>query len=59
MSSRRRSASTAEGRVEAALADIGAEWDATAAEVEEVEVGLEKSDITVRRLALVWVPVAR
>lgn len=42
-----------------AMADIAAEWDATAEQVEELEVGLEKSDITVRQLSLVWVPVER
>lgn len=39
-----------------AIADITAEWDATAAEVEELEVGLEKSDITIKQLSLIWVP---
>ena len=38
------------------LAEIQARWSDVAAEVEEVEVGLEKSDIEVRQLALVWVP---
>ena len=40
-----------------AIADIAAEWDAKAAEVEELEVGLEKTDISVTQLALIWVPV--
>ena len=39
-----------------AIADITAEWDAAAAEVEELEVGLEKSDITLKQLSLIWVP---
>jgi hypothetical protein len=40
------------------LAEIDATWTAKAAAVETVEVGLEKSDIRVTALALVWVPVA-
>ena len=40
------------------LAEIDARADAKAAAVETVEVGLEKSDIRVTALALVWVPVA-
>ena len=39
-----------------ALADIAAEWDAVAADVTEVEVPLEKTDVSVTELALVWVP---
>ncbi|QGG94202.1 ATP-binding protein [Actinomarinicola tropica] len=42
-----------------AMADIAAEWDATAEQVEEIEVGLEKADITVRQLSVVWVPIER
>ncbi len=42
-----------------AIADIAADWDAKAAEIEEVEVGLEKTDISLTQLALVWVPVSR
>ncbi len=38
------------------LTEIQARWSDVAAEVEEVEVGLEKTDIDVRQLALVWVP---
>ena len=38
------------------LTEIQAHWSDVAAEVEEVEVGLEKTDIDVRQLALVWVP---
>jgi hypothetical protein len=40
------------------LTEIDATWAARAAAVETVDVGLEKSDIRVVALALVWVPVA-
>ncbi|MEQ1788554.1 MAG: hypothetical protein ABL966_15990, partial [Acidimicrobiales bacterium] len=39
------------------LAAIGADWDAKAIAIEPVEVPLEKSDIRVTSLALVWIPV--
>ena len=39
------------------LAAIGADWDAKAAAVEPLEVPLEKSDVRVSSLALVWIPV--
>jgi len=39
------------------LAAIGAEWDAKAEAVEELDIPLEKSDIRVTSLALVWIPV--
>jgi hypothetical protein len=42
----------------AELADIDAAWDTRAAEVEPVEIPLEKSDITVDEVAIVWLPVA-
>ncbi len=48
--------------LEAELADelavIADEWDAKAAAIEPLEVPLEKTDVTVRPLTLVWVPVA-
>jgi hypothetical protein len=37
---------------------IDAEWDARAREVDEVEVGLEASDVKVVETALLWVPRA-
>jgi hypothetical protein len=49
---------TLEHDLAAELAEIDARADAKAAAVETVEVGLEKSDIRVTALALVWVPVA-
>lgn len=38
------------------LAEIDARWADVADQVEEVEIGLEKNDIDVRQLALIWVP---
>lgn len=40
------------------LAAIADEWDAKAAAIEPLEVPLEKSDIRVTQLHLLWVPVA-
>ncbi len=40
------------------LAGMADEWNAKAAAVEPLEVGLERSDIRVTALALVWIPVA-
>ena len=42
-----------------ALADIDAEWTAKAAAIEPFEVGLEKNDIDVDEVVLVWLPVER
>jgi hypothetical protein len=39
------------------LEEINDKWEATATEIEELEVGLEKDDIDVADLTLVWVPV--
>lgn len=39
-----------------ALADIAAEWDAVATDVSEAEITLEKTDVSVTALTLVWVP---
>lgn len=47
-----------ERQLEDALIEIDDEWSAKAANVEEFEVALEKADITVTDLLLVWVPVA-
>ena len=41
-----------------ALEESQAAWDAAAAKVESFEVGLEKTDITVEDLVLVWVPTS-
>ncbi len=40
------------------LAGLADEWDAKAAAVEPLDVGLERTDIRVTQLALVWIPVA-
>jgi hypothetical protein len=40
------------------LAGITEEWSARALAIEKVEVPLERSDIRITQLALVWVPVA-
>jgi hypothetical protein len=40
------------------LADIRTAWAAKAAEIDELEIPLEKSDIVVDEVAVVWVPVA-
>ncbi|CAA9210184.1 MAG: FIG00495827: hypothetical protein [uncultured Acidimicrobiales bacterium] len=40
------------------LAAIAAEWDAKAAQVEPLPVGLEKADVSLQQVTLVWVPVA-
>ena len=42
--------------LETALADAADEWDAAAEDIEAFEVGLEKADITVEELQLVWIP---
>ena len=33
------------------------EWDTKAANIEELEVGLEKTDIQLDELSLVWIPI--
>jgi hypothetical protein len=40
-----------------ALTAIAAEWDAKAAAIETMEIPLERNDIRVTDLALVWVPI--
>ncbi len=41
------------------LAAIAAEWDEKAAQVEPLPIGLEKADVVLQQVTLVWVPVAR
>ena len=41
-----------------ALEAAADEWDAAAEAIEPFEVGLEKTDITVEDIVLVWVPTA-
>jgi len=45
--------------VQEALMDIDQEWSARAAAVQELPVGLEKADVIVEDLMLVWLPTAR
>ncbi|MBA2462769.1 MAG: hypothetical protein H0V45_13575 [Actinobacteria bacterium] len=40
------------------VAEIDAEWDAKARELETIELRLESSDVRIAQLALVWVPTA-
>jgi hypothetical protein len=35
---------------------IDATWRARAAEIETVEIGLEKTDIAIEEIAVVWIP---
>ncbi len=44
--------------VQEALMDIDQDWSAKAAAVQELAVGLEKADVTVEDLMLVWLPTA-
>ncbi|MEP7114455.1 MAG: helicase HerA-like domain-containing protein [Ilumatobacteraceae bacterium] len=39
------------------VADIGAKWMATAKNINTLQVGLERTDVKVVQLALVWIPV--
>ncbi|MGE3620074.1 MAG: DUF87 domain-containing protein [Acidimicrobiia bacterium] len=59
-SNRAEEKATALADLEADLADelaaIAAEWDAKAAAVQDLEVPLERSDVKVAELALVWFP---
>jgi hypothetical protein len=47
-----------ENELEEALVAIQDEYDTMAATIEELEIGLEKTDIRVMEAKLVWVPVA-
>ena len=38
--------------------EITDKWDEIAADLEAVEIGLEKTDVTVDEVALIWVPVS-
>jgi aryl-alcohol dehydrogenase-like predicted oxidoreductase len=46
-----------EADVEADITEIAAKWDGLAANVTPLEVGLERTDVTVTQLALAWLPV--
>ncbi|TNE92556.1 MAG: DUF853 family protein [Deltaproteobacteria bacterium] len=45
--------------LESQIAGLRAEWIAKLADIEEQPVGLEKNDVRLTRLELVWVPVSR
>ena len=55
-SERQQALTNLEADLAAELTAIDEEWNAKAAEIETVEVPLEKSDIRVTALSLVWVP---
>jgi hypothetical protein len=38
------------------LEAITATWSETVEQIEEIQIGLEKTDVTVDELVLVWVP---
>ena len=46
-----------EAELEKDVADIAAKWDAAAAAVTPMTIGLERSDVSVTQLVLAWVPV--
>jgi hypothetical protein len=46
-----------EAEAEADITAIADKWDALAADVTSLEIGLERSDVQVTQLALAWVPV--
>lgn len=46
-----------EAELEQDVADIAAKWDAAAASVTSMAIGLERSDVRVTQLVLAWVPV--
>ncbi len=39
------------------VAEIAAEWSEKAADIETVEIGLEKSDVRIDSVAVVWIPI--
>jgi hypothetical protein len=39
------------------VTDIDAKWMATAKNISTLQVGLERTDVKVTQLALVWIPV--
>lgn len=40
------------------LQTIVAKWDDAAATIETIEVGLEKTDMRIEEVSLVWIPTA-
>jgi hypothetical protein len=45
-----------EEELEEEVAEISTEWDDKATVIDEIEIGLEKNDITVDDVVLVWIP---
>jgi hypothetical protein len=45
-----------EDELAADFREITAKWDAAAATIEQIEIGLEKTDISIDEVALVWIP---
>jgi len=41
------------------LTAIAAAWDDKAARIEPLPIGLEKTDVSLQQVTVVWVPVAR
>ena len=41
----------------AELEEINDRWEAAGREIETTEIGLERGDVTVQELALLWLPV--
>ena len=48
-----------EADLQGELVAIAAEWDARAAQVEPLPISLEKADVSLQQVTVVWVPVAR
>jgi hypothetical protein len=47
-----------EGDLAEAVSDIEAEWNAKAEAIERIDISLEKNDITVDEVSLLWLPTA-
>jgi hypothetical protein len=45
-----------EAELEEEIAEISDQWDEKAGDIEALEIGLEKNDITVDEVAVVWIP---
>ncbi len=47
-----------EADAERDVVEIGQRWDAAAADVTSLQIGLERTDVTVTNVVLAWIPVA-
>ena len=54
---RRAAVDTLKDELEDDLSAIDDKWSLVAADIEELEIGLERTDITVENLTLAWLPV--